>query len=454
MTDELSELPIETEEASVSPWPTPTPTFTYLAGAAGCGKTFLTKAWADEEKGLLLCATTGIAALNLGGATLNAVLGYFDTKSLQDQFISGQLTAKMGRLWKAGVRRFIVDEVSMMDGDQLTYLKRGIDELNGRGYVLDKHTDEIPADMGLTLVGDFAQLPPVKAAFAFESPEWDEFGRHTHTLTEIRRQADKDFIEALRACRRGEGLKALEYFGSRLQESTDDRFEGPTILAKNEAVDRFNQIRFDQIKNPVGLFSSSRWGKQRSEWGNPEKPSHTWGIPERLPLKVGSLVMILANLWEIGPPPKKAIYVNGDLAEVVEIDPEEKLCRVRLQRNGREIAVSYVVRQVKIPCDSARRKELRDLGQESRIDDGGKFEIVGEITYLPIRLAYASTVHRSQGLSMDRVQVNIRDPFFKQPGMLYVALSRARSAEGLRLVGSAAALIERCATDKRLGQFL
>jgi len=111
-----------------------------------------------------------------------------------------------------------------------------------------------------------------------------------------------------------------------------------------------------------------------------------------------------------------------------------------------------VTRQVKIPCDSARRKELREKREGDKID--GKWEIVGAITYLPLRIAYASTVHKSQGLSLDKVQVNIRDPFFKSPGMLYVALSRARTAAGLRLVGSPRALIERCASDPRLRSWL
>jgi ATP-dependent exoDNAse (exonuclease V) alpha subunit len=116
------------------------------------------------------------------------------------------------------------------------------------------------------------------------------------------------------------------------------------------------------------------------------------------------------------------------------------------------VRVLPVTRQVKVPADSARRKELREKGQQDKID--GKWEIVGEITYLPLRVAYASTTHKSQGLSLDRVQVNIRDPFFKSPGMLYVALSRARTAEGLRLVGSPQTLIERCVSDPRLREWL
>lgn len=436
------------------PWSHPVPTFTYLAGAAGSGKTFLTKAWAEGERGLLLCATTGIAAINLGGSTINSILGYFDTKSLQESYTGGFLTGRLGRLWRSGVRRIVLDEVSMLDGDQLTVLVRAIDEVNGRGYVLDSRweDEDTPPNLGLTLVGDFAQLPPVKATFAFESPEWSRFQDTTHTLTEIRRQADPAFIHALRAARLGDGKTALQYFGDvvGLQEQTNDVFDGPTILARNEAVDRFNQLRMDKLTGRAVSFTSTRWGKQRSEWGNPDKPPQTWGIPQTLQLKVGALVMILANRRYEGPPPQPYMYVNGDLGEIVGADPY--VARVRLQRNGREVDVECIGRDVKIPCDSARRKELREQHLEDRID--GKWEIVGGIRYMPLRLAYASTVHKAQGLSLDQVQVNLRDPFFKTPGMVYVALSRARTAGGLRLVGSPAAFVERCASDPRLKEWL
>jgi ATP-dependent DNA helicase PIF1 len=438
-------------------WPAPVPTFTYLAGAAGSGKTYATREWAEREKGLLLCATTGIAAINLGGETINSVLGYFDTQSMQESYLAGFLTAKLGKLWKVGVRRLVLDEVSMLAGDQLTYLVKAIEEVNGRGYVLGKWTDDDdapPPAMGLTLVGDFLQLPPVKATYAFESPEWARFTEegHTVTLTEIRRQADPAFIGMLRAARIGRGDVVVDYFqslpGGGIEQETDDRFDGPTIVAKNEEVDRHNYLRMSALQGKPLRFLSSRWGKQRSEWGNPEKPPATWGIPQELPLKIGALVMILSNYRD--PETRELRYVNGDLGTIV--DATDRTAFVELQRTGEAVEVAPVERQVKVPADGARRKELRAKGEGDRID--AKWEVTGAITYLPLRVAYASTVHKSQGLSLDRVQVNIRDGFFKTPGMLYVALSRARTAEGLRLVGSPKALVERCVSDPRLRGWL
>lgn len=439
--------------SSVALWPSPVPSFTLLCGAAGSGKTYATKAWAEEDKGLILCATTGIAAINLGGETINSVLGYFDTNSMQESFLNGFLTARLGKLWKCGVRRIVLDEVSMLAGDQLTYLVKAVEELNGRGYVLGKWTeddDSPPPSMGLTLVGDFLQLAPVKATYAFESPEWNRFAEHVITLTEIRRQADPAFIQMLRHARAGRGDRVAEYFGDRnaIQMETDDRFDGPTIVAKNEQVDRHNYLRLSKIQGKDVRFLSSRWGKLRSEWGTLEKPPHTWGIPQELQLKIGALVMILNN--ERHPESKQLVYVNGDLGTIVDAD--DTTAWVELQRTGQAVRVTPVARQVKVPADGARRKELREQGKGDKID--GKFEVVGEITYLPLRVAYASTVHKSQGLSLDSVQVNIRDAFFRSPGMLYVALSRARTAEGLRLVGSPKAIVERCVSDPRLKDWL
>jgi hypothetical protein len=306
--------------------------------------------------------------------------------------------------------------------------------------------------MGLTLVGDFAQLRPVEGIYAWESPEWERFAPHTLTLGDIRRQTDPDFVRVLRQARVGNGQAVLSYFAGKIHGTTDDAFAGRTLMATNAAVDRYNWIRMSRLQGKELSFESKREGKQRSEWGDPKKPPNTWGIPIRLHLKVGALVMILANLRREGPPPQPFIYVNGDLGTVE--DGDDCTAYIRLQRTGEVVAVNYVRREVLQPLDAARCRELRAQGKTDCISENGKFEIVGWVQYMPIRVAYASTVHKSQGLSLDQVQVNIREHFFKTPGMLYVALSRARTAAGLRLVGSEAALLERCAADPRLKAWL
>lgn len=440
------------------------PASCYVAGPAGTGKTWWLKAvQAFDPDGCVLAATTGIAAVNLGeGTTINALLKYYNTASLRDAFVGGWLEGSIAKLRSAGIRRILLDEVSMMDGDQLTILARAIDNVNAQ------RKEDMP-EFGLILGGDFAQLPPVgvdrkaggtgsrgdeTAIFAFESPEWSRYADHTFRLTTIRRQADRAFIEALQACRRGDAGYVAEFFGPLMQATTDDHFDGPTILAKNESVEKYNQLRLDRVPGQIIEFRAVRWGELRKDWGGPGGDPKKWNIPELLRLKVGALVMVLANKndAEQGAAMPEYRYVNGDLGYIVDVSGGQP--RVKLQRTGQDVTVEYVRRENVIPLEPGRRKELRAQGTPERIDAKGRYEITGTIDYMPLRLAYATTVHKSQGLSLDQVQVNIKDSFFSSPGMLYVALSRARTLAGLRLVGSPALLKARCTVSPKVRPWL
>jgi ATP-dependent exoDNAse (exonuclease V) alpha subunit len=293
----------------------------------------------------------------------------------------------------------------------------------------------------LILVGDFCQLPPVKAPFAFESVEWPLYAANTHTLTEIRRQADAEFIRAIQAARRADVAQVVGYFGPRLVREMDFHFPGTTIFAKNEEVDRFNQLRLDEVDKPLRSFASTRWGVEPGDWRN---------IPPAIALKEGARVMLLANLRVYGS--NQLIYANGDLGTVLHLDPDRGTVVVTLDRTKKDVAVEWVTRRHEVPLESGRRKALTEAGHPERVRD--RWEIIGEITYLPVRLAYATTVHKSQGLSLDSVQVNTNGGMFTQPGLLYVALSRARTAEGLRLIGTPEGLARRCTVHPKVRTWL
>jgi hypothetical protein len=424
----------------------PNARYCYVTGSAGTGKTTIMRAWAQEHPGAVLCATTGIAAVNLGDAvTVNSLLGYFDTASLRENYLHNFLQNRLRKLRTGGLTRIILDEVSMMEADALTLLVRALEEVNNESAVLVGDEPE----MGLTLVGDFLQLPPIgaketkedgtakrrveKAKYAFEAPEWAEhFEPNVVRLTKIHRQADLGFVAALQALRKREALEALEVLRSCLRRSGDPHFPGTTIYAKNAEVDRHNLLRLRELTTAPVLYTSTRQGKERPEWKN---------IPATLALKPGALVMVLSNFYDNLGGDRELVAANGDLAEYLgpgasssTDQPTQRSAQVKLRRNERVVTIPMV--------EAEFRKPTGDRKQP--------WEVVGTITYMPLRLAYATTVHKSQGLSLDEVQLNIADPFWAAPAMLYVGVSRARTLAGLQIVGTMEQLRAKTNFDPRV----
>jgi ATP-dependent DNA helicase PIF1 len=406
-------------------------------GAAGTGKTFslLRDVGADPSFGLLT-STTGISAVNLGAITVHSTLRYSTTDVLRDIYLSGRLQRTLHGI-ALKYRRLIVEEYSMSDAEQLDLWYRGVQEANR--YV------DVVQPLGILLVGDLAQLPPVNAPWCFEASCWPEFAANTVRLDKVYRQEGGPFLDALNHLRMGYGELAMETLadaGVRWNTCVDTEFEGTTILPKNDQVNRYNAMGLDRIKSPLIRVLSRRWGKQRKEWEH---------VPERLDLKVGAYVMVLSNAKDFS-------YVNGDCGRVVEYDSTADEFVIHLVRTGQDISIPRIVRGCDQPDEPVGFSGLKFSGED---DDGGWHEashyrakvkryVLGQVEYFPLRLAYASTVHKSQSLTLDRVQVDYRDWFFGQPAMLYVALSRCRSLDGLRLVGVKEKFVKQCAIDRRV----
>jgi ATP-dependent DNA helicase PIF1 len=411
----------------------------FLCGSAGCGKTFEIKRRieADPSYGIL-SASTGIAAVNLSAVTINSLLGYFDSDGLRDNYLTGRLTTALHKL-ALEFRWLVIDEVSMIDGLQLDLIYRGLQQANDYA--------DIKSPMGIVLVGDFAQLPPVKAKFAFEAECWEHFDAHTTRLTRIWRQDQQEFLQALNFARRGQGGPAAEVLSSvgvRWETALDTDYDGTTLVPKNDQVDRFNQLKLDGHKGAKFTVSSRRWGQQRSEWKS---------IPFNLILKEGCYVMILSNA-KIDDETGKFPWVNGDCGHVESVGTYS--LDIRLVRTGAVVSVPKLVRSVAVKdkperWDSTLRQDGWYAGEHR--DGKGKY-VIGQVEYYPVRLAYASTVHKSQGLSLDKLQVDIRNSFFSHPGMLYVALSRCRTLEGLRIVGQRERFVMHCKADERIQRWL
>lgn len=508
----------------------------FLTGGAGTGKTYEIKRRMEEHranKGYgrqygVLAATTGIAAINLGDGTttINSVLGYFDSKSLEENYASGKLHRALKEVAKRA-EFLIIDEISMMAALPLDIIWNALVEINQQVEVKEM------GGLGIIITGDFCQLPPVgekdnegkeiPAKYAFEAQCWKYFDANTTKLTKVWRQSDPKFVDALSYARRGDGEKAAQILkgheGVRFCEEVDTEFDGTTIFSKNAEVDRLNNIRLIKLLNEGReeiVVKSWRWGKQRGEWKL---------IPEELKLCKDSYVMILANDSKMNG----FRYANGSTGYVEGFDllegfgirlkgkfkPTETIIGMDVEDIRVEpqiVEIGKICRQIKqkdhpqglekpdYPSYSQWKQEhdseftsakqakyqyemfLQKLTKDNRSmnviekkeiveEDGEKVEkvisvsvpkgeiyfdyeeakwVIGEIHYYPIRLAYASTVHKSQGLTLDTVQIDFANKFFGSASMGYVALSRCKTAEGLRLVGGSRLLESRINISRKV----
>lgn len=430
----------------------------FLTGQAGTGKTFDIQRRIrahnegtehfgdprDTREYAVLCASTGIAAVNLGAArTIHSTIGYKDTESLVDNYVHGSATRKIADL-SHDYQNVVLDEVSMTDALQLDTLIRAFDDA--------ATWSTVKRPMGLILTGDFCQLPPVEGQWAFKANCWPRFAANTTKLEKIWRQTDPNFMNAINLVRSGqgqEGALALRRTATQWDTANDIHFDGTTIMAKNKAVDSYNGVRLDRLTGKKVAVKSIRWGRQRSEWSK---------IPEVLELKIGAYVMILAN------DSPAFTYVNGDCGHIV--DCANGGFRIKLVRdNGREVVIRPLERgyEVKrVPEDVgeiqkgtfARNVALPYDQREPYWDAYARRYVLGQVKYYPLRLAYAATVHKTQGLSLDKVQMDVRDGFFGTPAMTYVALSRARTPEGLRIVGGMDVFSKRVKFDEEVRPWL
>ncbi len=394
----------------------------FITGLAGSGKsTGLRTRLEFEPDAFILTSTTGLSAINLGVATVNSTFHYFDTANLNELYKNKSLHNTIYRLTKgmSGVQGLAIDEVSMLDAEQLDMIYNAFEQVC--------KWDAMDKDLEIVLCGDFLQLPPVKAKYAFEAKCWSKFEDGMVKLDKVYRQDNILFLEALNEFRAGRGrngVDLLKQCGVKFNDKIT-RFQGTTILPKNDLVDIYNNAQFADISSPIIKVPAIRTGKQTSDWKK---------IPDVLELKIGALVMILSN------DSKYRSYANGDQGTIMGWDDNTKEFLVQIlssneARNGKIVRISYIKREY---------KELKD----------GIREIAGTLHYMPLRLAYSSTVHKSQGLTLDKVQIDFRDKFFSNPGSMYVALSRCRTPEGLRLVGSEEMMIKRTVLNEKVRRFL
>lgn len=409
------------------------PLLLFLTGEAGTGKsTVVRHAVETHPYDYTVSATTGVAAMNSDGITINSLLGFGTKEDLLDLHRSGALKNRLRRKLE-GRRTLVLEEVSMFHAVSLDALVDAIRQLNEEGREaynvgLGRYEN---TPLRLVVVGDFAQLPPVEKAkvatpWAFRAQAWKDF--EVQRLTKVHRQDNPEFVAAINAARRGNGrecVRLLQKCGVQFVPML--RNDLLTLFATNGEVHQWNQARFiNTLRGQEGserTFNATRWGTQRQEWLREI---------DAITLCPNARIRITSNdtrNWD---------WVNGDQGVILNILPNA--VEVKLDRTGGVHTLGFTTKFNDVP--EAQVDDLRKKGTEVRVrkvyDDEGAAKAVhyiGSVTHLPVKLGWASTVHSVQGLSLNTVQVCPVDRFFGTANMAYVALSRARNPEGLVIHG-------------------
>jgi ATP-dependent DNA helicase PIF1 len=373
----------------------------FLTGEPGAGKTHTINeytAYLQRKKIMYaVTASTGIAATHIGGATIHAWSGIGIAQELDEASLK-KITGTSHiakRIRKTSV--LIIDEISMLDGRVLDLIEV---------ICRTARRSTLPfGGMQVVLVGDFFQLPPVRKGkddflYAFEGSAWQWLRPVVCYLDEQHRQADKSFLALLRAIRKG-AIEEHHYEALRaaFPESEEDvPLKTTRLYSHNTDVDSLNSKELGTLTGHVFRYTMQETGASKLA----EVLRRNCLSPETLELKIGALVMFTKNNPSSG-------YVNGTQGTVVSFDEVTKLPVVKTVQ-GKKVAV--------MPMDW----ELYE-GEVS----------VARVTQLPLRLAWALTIHKSQGVSLDRAIMDLSKVF--EYGQGYVALSRVRSLKGITLLG-------------------
>ncbi len=371
----------------------------YLTGPAGSGKTHVLNLYIDYLKShdvaVGITASTGIAATHMGGMTIHSWSGMgikaeLDSSDIKDILKKSHIKRRMDQ-----VKVLIIDEVSMLHHFRLDL----VDQILRSA----KKKDEPFGGIQVVLCGDFFQLPPVSrmgepsAFFVYESNAWKEADFKICYLEEQYRQTDDRataVLNDIRANRVSDDTQTYlrECF---IENKKEISVTEPTrLFTHNIDVDEVNKKELTKIKGKEGTFTMHARGNETLV----SILKKSCLAPEVLQLKIGARVMFVKNNLDEG-------YANGTLGVVTSLEGPE----VRLSNST----------VIKVKPESWR------------IEEEGR--ILAEITQVPLRLAWAITVHKSQGMSLDAVEVDLSKSFEK--GMGYVALSRVRTLSGLTILG-------------------
>lgn len=366
----------------------------FLSGGAGSGKSFLVRHFIREmdPKTMPLLASTGAAAVLIGGRTFHSFfgLGIMDggpAATLERALMDKRLLRRVQR-----IEGFIIDEISMISGQTLAIAEEISRKAKG---------SSLPwGGLRVIAVGDFAQLPPVTRQgprdWAFLHPVWGETGFQSQFLSLNHRVQDKEYLSVVQDVRFGKVTPQVqEYLNSRTVEH-DEEDEAIRLFPRREQSEKFNQLRLTQLSGKAHEYLAVYFGEDRFV----ESLKRNSPVPEKLVLKEGAVVMFVQN-----DPTRR--WVNGTRGTVVDLDEQKLIVQLK---NGRDVELE---------------RSLFSLQ-----DAEGK--VMASVLAYPVVLAYATTIHKSQGATLDKLWVDLSALW--EPGQAYVALSRLPFGTGLHLL--------------------
>tara|TARA_B100001063_G_scaffold245512_1_gene281425 strand:+ start:2222 stop:3928 length:1707 start_codon:yes stop_codon:yes gene_type:complete len=374
----------------------------FLTGSAGTGKTHILNEYILYLKSRKIIPTivapTGIAASHLNGQTIHSYFSLGIKDSIDENFISLLLDKKYLQTRFKKLKILIIDEISMVSPNVFSSIDRIL-----RAF---KQSDEPFAGIQVILSGDFFQLPPISKnidgkRFAWQSPSWKELDLQTCYLQKKFRQDDNQLIFVLDEIRSGQvSQRSHDILNARLQKDLDIDFTPTKLYTHNMDVDRINNDELNSIDDKAEVFKYTSEGAK----SNIEKLFKSALVQEELTLKKDAVVMFIKNN------PEK-YYINGTTGVVIDFSKDEQKLPIVKLSNG------YIV-----------KVEYEDWKIEN---DSGKIQ--AKISQIPLKLAWAITIHKSQGMTLDAAQIDLSKTF--EVGQGYVALSRIKNIEGLKLMG-------------------
>jgi len=380
----------------------------FVTGKAGTGKSTLVKWFSSQVEGCAIVCPTAIAAVNVKGDTIHSFFG------LPPVFIDPDKefqTRDNAHAVLANLNFLIIDEVSMVLPNMVDAMSNILKRV--------RRSSEPFGGVPTLFVGDLLQLPPVVSSkeesiyFSdrYKSPHFfsaDIFRQHQIipiNLTQVRRQADNEFIEALNHIRLGRDLRDHVAFFNRScyrDRNRDSETEGTILVPTNAAAKQINTRKLDGLPGQLCVYNADIFGKiPANKWKLP--------VPDRLELKIGAKILLLKN--------NKPHWVNGDLAEVVGLEHDH--IRVRKLNTENVVVVNRT--------DWEKLRYTYDYHSKKM-----EQEVVGTFRQFPMALGWAITIHKSQGMTMEKLTLDLGSGAFCE-GQTYVALSRAKTIEGITL---------------------